>query len=225
MRRYLQGTLDFACGIYAVINALSCIYSIPLAEARRLLTEIHVDLAASPDLFRAFCHNETDHYWIVRCMLARVQSDRRYNLDLCQPFSTCLMPGGNDEALPDNIPLGPYLPEAADPEGPFSLDAARQEAEAVWQAVHLWLASPTNSTGKRAAIFRFHRFLPAVYGPVVSHWTTCRFATSALLSLHDASSEQGALLELDRKTLLPPKKERAMVRIVPESVVLLHAQA
>lgn len=28
MRRYLQGTLDYACGIYAVINALSLCHNL-----------------------------------------------------------------------------------------------------------------------------------------------------------------------------------------------------
>jgi hypothetical protein len=40
--------------------------------------------------------------------------------------------------------------------------------------------------------------------------------------LHDASSEPGALLELEHDGLMPPARERALVRVVPESLLFIR---
>ena len=39
MRRYMQGTLDFTCAVYAVINSLSVIHNLDLATGRMILAE------------------------------------------------------------------------------------------------------------------------------------------------------------------------------------------
>jgi hypothetical protein len=115
-----------------------------------------------------------------------------------------------------------YLPEKETPAGPPSPAAAEKEAHEVWSAAAAWFA-PENRTGKRrAAVLRFHRFLPGVVEPVVSHWTTvCRIEKGAL-HLHDASSDNGALHALEQGRLMPGARERALLRIVPESLLLLE---
>lgn len=222
MRRYLQGTLDFACGIYAVINALACMFSIDLTEARRLFQDIHIDLASRPELFTRYARNETDHYWLVRYMLSRVTRCPRYGLAMFQPFSNCLLPEGKGTEAIEDLQVDFYLPEAEEADGPASLKGARQEAQAVWQALEIWFCEPEARLEKRAAILRFHRFLPSIPQPVVSHWTTGQALVDKTLLLHDASSEFGALLEIEQSSILPPGNERAFVRIVPESLLLLR---
>ena len=86
MRRYLQGTLDFACGIYAVINALSLTHDIPLSDARRIFQDTHLALSANSWLWKKFLRNETDHYWLVRILLSQLCTSRPYMLDISQPF-------------------------------------------------------------------------------------------------------------------------------------------
>lgn len=223
MRRYFQGTLDFACGIYAVINALACTHSIELPRARRIFQEILTELAAMPYLFSAFCRNDTDHYWLVRCMLARTGSRYNYRLKLFQPFSNCLLPRSEEEAGVHAPVLDLYLPEKEDAAGPLHPEDARQEVLAVWEALSFWLDQPVRQHVRRAAVFRFHRFMPPLSQPVVSHWTTGCSMRSGLLKLHDASSEKGAVLEISRTDLLPSGSGLPLLRIVPESLVLISA--
>jgi hypothetical protein len=108
------------------------------------------------------------------------------------------------------------------PRGPISLIAGRQEAESVWRAIALWLTAGEAEPEKRAVILRFHRFFPGLPQPVVSHWTTAFAVIDDKLLLHDASSEPGALLELERAVLAPAVGERSLVRIVPESLVFIR---
>jgi hypothetical protein len=222
MRRYYQGTLDFACGVYAVINTLSRTHEIDLAEARRLFAEAQEAIAARPELFSLFIHNATDHYWVVRFMLAHVLATRPYALECFQPFSEALRLWGTPDDILDEAGERPYLPERESPEGPTALEASRLEAEQVWRSLALWLGERAAEREKRAAILRFHRFLPHYPHPVVSHWTTARALLGETIALHDASSEPGALLELEKAVLLPQGKERSLVRIVPESLLFIR---
>ena len=219
MRRYLQGTLDFACGIYAVINALSCLRGLDLAGARRVFQETQISLASRPGLWARFSRNETDHYWLVRYMLQRWCLEPPYRLHFFQPFSDCLLPG--PQAL-DLDRASMFLPEARQPDGPPSFEKTRSEAEASWKEVCSWFLDEREEKSRKAAILRFHRFIPGVVQPVVSHWTTVRAANTDCLYLHDASAEQGALYTLEHKVLLPDQQRRAPVRIVPESILLLQ---
>jgi hypothetical protein len=220
MRRYLQGTLDFACAIYAVINALACTHGLELADARKIYRETSLALSGKSDLWPAFLRNQTDHYWLVRYMAGRWCVNPPYRLRPVQPFSSCLLPDGKVSELTG---ADLYLPEKESPAGPFSPAAADREARAVWDAALAWFGRDGGATGKRAAVLRFHRFLPGVAAPVVSHWTTACRLERDILHLHDASSESGALLALEKSVLVPGPRERAFVRIVPESLLLLEA--
>ena len=244
MRRYLQGTLDFACGIYAVVNTLAHTHSLDLSGARYLFNETLLSLAEHPLVWKRFVRNETDHYWLVQYVLQRWCTTLPWGLSLRQPFSDCLMPRAEE---PELAGAELFLPENEEPEGPSKTIAAREEAIATWEALSTWLPGrdtsacvaapgqmpeagssfPEKGTGekdtgkpKRAAIFRFHRFIPGVDYPVVSHWTTAFAFTGDILRLHDASSEKSALVAFEESLLIPASNQRALVRIVPESLML-----
>lgn len=219
-RRYLQGTLDFACAIYAVINALAHTRGLDLAGARRMFQETEISLAESPELWKSFLRNETDHYWLVRYMLDRWCGSAPWKLSIRQPFSDCLLPGKGGADL-TGVKL--FLPEAENAQGPASPDKAGKEAASVWRALAEWFDDRAENRPKRAALLRFHRFLFHECPPVVSHWTTVRGLTGDVLRLHDASSEATALFSLEKDVLLPENGSRGLIRIVPESVVLLEA--
>ena len=214
MRRYLQGTLDFACGIYAVINALSLTHSLDLAGARAIFRETHLDITAHPDLWADYTGNNTDHYWLVRHMLGRWCSAPPHRLRVTRPF------GEEWSGAPSLASAKRYLPENHPPSGPLNRAEAAREAEQTWRAAHDWLTPA--GTPPRALLMRFHRFVPGMQAPIVSHWTTGKCFEGAVLHLHDASSEPRALLSLPRNILVTDGGERAPVRIVPESLFLLE---
>lgn len=217
MRKYLQGTLDFACGIYAVINAAACTHGLDLASARRIFSETCITLAGRPPLWEAVCRNQTDHYWLVRHMLARWCGEAPHALDAHAPFAESTVPSAADRDL-EAVSL--WLPEKEAPGGPPSRAASEKEAESAHGEICRWLSG--KKPGKRTAVLRFHRFLPAFPEPVVSHWTTARLMAGGDILLHDASSETNALQMLEERALLPPGGGRALVRIVPESIFLLE---
>lgn len=219
MRRYLQGTLDFACGIYAVINALSLIEGIDLAAGRHMLSESHVALAARPELFAAFARNETDHYWLVRYMLRRWCAAPPHALRVVCPHGAA-PPSERDLAL-EEVPL--YLPERLPPEGAPSAREAGAEAALVRRELQTWFSERRKT--KRAALLRFHRFLPGVPGPVISHWTCASDCDQLAVHLHDASSDANSLRHLEHRVLNPDANGRPMARIVPESLYLLENAA
>lgn len=220
MRRYLQGTLDYACGMYAVINALSCLYGLDLAGARHIFQDSLLTLAAMPEHWAALVRNNTDHYWVVRYMIGRWCSRHPYKLRLEQPFSDSLLPKDGKAGMTAH---GLYLPEKEAPHGPECRQKAEWEARTVWETMADWFAAPQGSRpdARKAAILRFHRFLPGMVQPVVSHWTTVCRLDKNVLHLHDASGEKGALLSLEHRDIVPGLRQRALIRIVPESLLLV----
>ncbi|MDR1945736.1 MAG: hypothetical protein LBQ51_01015 [Desulfovibrio sp.] len=224
MRRYLQGTLDYACGIYAVINAVACVHDLRLPEARKIFNATMEDFATRPAPWAAFIRNRTDHYWVIRYMLRRWCLREPCGLEISRPGGFAapisdadLEPGGDTVYLPERCPpRGPKNP--GDQPGALS-DTARREVEAVRRALRDALKGGTAS-GK-AVLVRFHRFLPdsgAV--PLVSHWTSIRSADAGTLYLHDASAEKKAVHAVKFDDLLPEKGMPAL-RIVPESLYMI----
>ena len=220
MRRYMQGTLDFTCGIYAVINALSCTHGLNLANARKIFQETLHELSGQERLWNSFLRNETDHYWLIRWLLGRWCLEAPWRLEIRQPFSDCLRP---ESRIKDFAGMALYLPEALAPKGPDCPEAAKNEALAVWSALTEWLLEQEGRS--RAALLRFHRFIPGAHQPVVSHWTTAQGANGRAILLHDASAEPGAVFILERKSLLPEAQHTAPLRIAPESVALMSRSA
>jgi hypothetical protein len=222
MRRYLQGTLDFTCAVYAVINAVGCVRDLRLTEARGIFSATLDAFAARPLLWSAFTGNHTDHYWVVRYMLRRWCMTVPCRQAVSRP-GCFARPVSDADAEPDVASA--YLPERLPPRGPKSppgsfSDVARREAEAVRDVLRE--ALPSGVIHGRAVVARFHRFLPGVASPLVSHWTCIRSADSASLYLKDSSAEKEAVHCIGCDDLLPdaglPK-----LRIVPESLYLLTA--
>lgn len=228
MRRYMQGTLDFTCAVYAVINSLSVIHNLDLATGRMILAETLQALSARPELWRAFLYNETDHYWLVDYCLARWCRQGRLALRVARPFALGASPNLSPDDFLDGAPLfrldGPgdnlHDPRVSSGSGPASIRAgAGLEAERVFQT----LAGYLQPGGKRkAVIFRFLRFLPGSFTPIILHWTTAFRAIGDTVFLHDASSEPGAVHAVERASLMPGDAP-APFYIEPASVVLLEA--
>lgn len=220
MRRYLQGTLDFDCAVYAVINALARLYNIDLAAARHIYQETILALSACPRLWEAYVRNGTDHYWMVRHLLSRWCGKGPWHVRISQPFGDGLLPEERYAALASLVDAPLYLPEGvayAHAGERSSLKGIFPSSEAVWGAIASWLEEKTRP---RALLLRFHRFLPGMDTPIVSHWTCGIRVFGEALFLHDASGEEGALHTLEKNALLT--QAGARVRIAPESVTLLE---
>jgi hypothetical protein len=117
-----------------------------------------------------------------------------------------------------------FLPEAEEDYGPILFDKSRKEAASVWRKLEEWFGGEPGGAAARAAVLRFHRFLFHDTAPIVSHWTCACGLADGILHLHDASSEKNALLSLRKDDVLPPDGARGLIRIVPESLVLLEAK-
>lgn len=216
MRHYYQGTLDFACALYAVINALAVTHDLGIAKGGAIYTGTMEEIARHPAAWQAFLHNRTDHYWLVRHVLARWCTTPPLHYMITQPFSSCLLPGEE----PDLADAALHLPEAyMGPAGYFH-PGVNGEQEQVWERLADWLGD--NEAESRAAIFRFHRFLPQVALPVVSHWTTGRSVVGDTLLLHDASAEKNSLQHITRGSLFGREGLPPAVLIAPESLVILE---
>lgn len=220
MRRYLQGTLDFFCGTYAVVNALAVVGKLELPQARHILQETLLEVSLRPRLWSDLLANRTDHYWLVRFLAARRLAGAPHHLRCIQPFDDCLLPC--DEAA-DLESARSFLPEEHPPHGPASIREAEEESVATWSALADWFTVKETTKGKRAAVLRFHRFLPGLAEPVVSHWTTARAMENETLILHDASSERQAVHSIQRDAISASGHTRAPLRIVPESILLLES--
>jgi hypothetical protein len=240
MRRYLQGTLDFACAVYAVINAVSCVYRLDLFAAREIFRRTLLHFSENARVWEAFVNNRTDHYWVVRYMLRRWCAQGRFWLEPSLPFSRLGPPSDRELDLntvslflPENHP--PKIPEnhggragkrgtpaaAAGGDSPVATGGNpiwAAEGEAVLEALRSFFTRTPPGDG--AAVLRFHRFQPGIANPIVSHWTTVSEADFEALRLWDSSSEDDALHSLPYASLLcadsPP-----LLRVVPESIHLL----
>lgn len=214
MRQYFQGTLDFACGVYAVINALSLTHNIPLLTARRIFAETLNDIFLYPRLKRAFLFNETDHYWIIRYCLARYAVEPPFKLDIVQPYDDSLIPTQTDKNTGSFIHKL-YIEQETNP------SRRRENNLKSWEALRGWLTDPEMLVRKRAALFRFHRFLPGASDPAVSHWTTGERMDGEGLHLFDASSEKNCIQKIERKDIEPRDDGSVSLYIVPASIVFL----
>lgn len=220
MRRYLQGTLDYACGIYAVINALSLCHNLGLEQARHIYLYSMEAIAAHPPAWRAFLRNHTDHYWVVRYMLERWCCHKPLPCLVEQPFSQCLLPRPHRVGVEEveEKPLFFMLDEDTTQEQYQNpVDAALNGV--LWQHLHAWFC-PTAS--RRAAIVRFHRFLPGVLLPVVSHWTTIAGMEGNTLLLHDASGEAHSIHRIAKEDTHSKGQNRPALVLSPASLVLLE---
>ncbi|MDR2800135.1 MAG: hypothetical protein LBB52_02575 [Desulfovibrio sp.] len=238
----MQGTLDFACAVYAVINAVSCVYYLDLAAAREIFQRTLLHFSENARAWEAFVNNRTDHYWVVRYMLRRWCAQGKLKLEPDLPFSRLGLP--LDQELDLNT-VSLFLPENHPPKGPENgggcagardnpaaaaegnspataggdpVRAAGGEADTALEALRSFFARIPPGDG--TAILRFHRFQPSIATPIVSHWTTVSGADSEALRLWDSSSADGAMHSLPYAALLCADSHPSL-RVVPESIYLL----
>ena len=218
-RRYLQGTLDYFCGIYCVINALSCLNSLNLQQGRQILAETILNISDNKLLLHRFLHNETDHYWVVAHMLSRYAGAKPYRTVWSQPFGEPWCPEqGRGKVFPPLLDMRAnhlYLPEAPPTDNENTMQTQ------IWDTLAWWLAPNSVGSYTRVALFRFHRFLLGEKAPIVSHWTTGCQVQGQILSLFDASGETNAIHAIPGECLLETDRSMRQVRIVPESVILI----
>ncbi len=221
MQRYYQGQLDFFCAVYAVINALTAMYGLNLTQARMLFATVLHDVSKYPSLWLATLENKTGFYWLVSYMLQAAGRGSSYPVRAFRPFVT-------DGSIPgDAADLDLAAPYAVH-EDPGAFRNPDQ-ADAVWQRFGDWLLpareAPRPGSVTKTAILRFHRYIPFMPGPVISHWTVADHAFAGALHLRDASKEERALHSLERSgTVLHPDRvdEGHSVLIEPESVFFLE---
>ncbi len=191
MQLFYQGQLDFFCAVYAVINALTAMYGLNLAQARSFLASILNEASLHRPLWQAMLENRTDFYWLVDYMLAGCHRGGPHALFVRRPFA----PEG-EESVPDSAldlaGASLYRPE---PDGAcFRCKAGR---DAVWSALETWLPPfslpPAAGTVRRTVLLRFHRYMPYMKSPVISHWSVADRFCAGTLHLRDASKEESAL--------------------------------
>ena len=233
VKKYYQGTLDYACGIYAVINALALTHNISLQSARGMFQRTIEHFACEPVVWKAFMNNYTDHYWVVAYMLNRWCVEAPYKLNRLQPFSSCFLHHCYGDDTPQNSALYPFASLPDDFTGtPLYLgkeDAMQHDGqkaiintvtEQMWKVLQVWFGEET--LHKRSALLRFHRFLPSVTLPVVSHWTTLLHVEDNCIELHDASADKGSVHVIYKEDTLWAGTQPPSVGLVPASLVLLE---
>ena len=88
-----------------------------------------------------------------------------------------------------NYPLRVQTPFPPPGEG-----GSTPDPEETWQAVHAWL----DGSPRRAAVFRFFRYLLPEDPPVNRHWSTISHLEDGSLRLYDASHEPEAVQRIGR---------------------------
>ncbi len=184
-----QGQLDVFCAVYAVVNALRSVHPVGIGQARRLFNEVLLDLARDADGLRAVLYNATDHDALVRAVLDRAGRDVA-DLRVVRPFAGTPALRVTGRVGPDAS--GGHRPPARKTHGPDA--AAQPTPRVVWETLAGWLAGGP----ARAAVLRFHRYLPFRGDPVVSHWTAAGRLLGDTLFLHDSSREPNAIHFMER---------------------------
>uniref|UniRef100_B8DSC5 Peptidase C39-like domain-containing protein n=1 Tax=Nitratidesulfovibrio vulgaris (strain DSM 19637 / Miyazaki F) TaxID=883 RepID=B8DSC5_NITV9 len=182
---YHQGQLDVFCAVYAVANALRSVHPLGMGQARRLFNDVLLDLSRDADAFRSVLYNATDHDALVRAVLECARRDV-VPLRVERPFaaSPALRVTGRVGADASAAGRGGRGPDGA----------AQPTPRAVWETLVGWLCGGTG----RAAVLRFHRYLPFKGDPVISHWTAAGIPLGDTLFLHDSSREANAIHVIER---------------------------
>ncbi len=196
MQLFYQGQLDFFCAIYAVINALTAMFGLNLAQARSLLASTLNSVSEHPHLWEATLENKTDFYWLTEYMLAGCHKGATRPLFVYRPFA----PGGPAEVPETACDLAAAL--AYRPQTPQNRFARQEGEDAVWSALEEWLpplaGAPAAGTARRVGLLRFHRYVPYMKDPIISHWSTADRFVAGTTHLRDASKEESALRALTR---------------------------
>lgn len=221
MQRFYQGQLDFFCAVYAVINALTALYGINLAQGRSLFASMLSDISRYPGLWRATLENRTDFHWLAEHMILACQKGSSYPVRAHRPF-----------ALVRDIPESAAdlsLAQSFSNVGCADKYYRQGGAETIWGEMEQWLlrteTQPRAGTLRRVAVLRFHRYIPLVDTPVVSHWSVADWRCNDVIYLRDASKEENAVYSFDKATTAFSRdavSETRAVRIEPESIFFLE---
>ncbi len=216
MRQYYQGTLDFSCGIYAVINSLALTHGLGLEEARSIHARALAGISSHPDLWQHFLCNNMDHYGVVRHMLHTFCGKGSFLCRVLEPFGSYFTQLGEGETtLP--FPLFNTAQFVGDGK---CFTAILQKQPDVWQAIYAWFTGVKSS--KRTAILRFHRFMLGTNMPFVSHWTTVKAITNDTIILFDSSLEARALQCIAKTQMHRHGSTQPDVLISPDSLLFLE---
>ena len=221
MHRYYQGQLDFFCALYAIINAMTALFNLNLMQARALFATALNDISQHPELWHATLENKTDFHWLVAYLLDGASRGPSYPLRVHRPFA-------EEKGIPEsasNLACAKLFTHTGTPETFLS----PREAGVFWQTMQKWLmpasSPPPSGSVRHAAILRFHRYIPYMREPAISHWTVADHFYDDKIRLRDASMEERSLHSLGRSvTALHPDlvSERRDVRIEPESVFFIE---
>lgn len=217
MRPFHQGQLDFFCAAYAVINALDCLFGLPLSRAREMFASTLEDVAKLPDLWQTTLRNHTDFYWLPPYMLGRAREHHAFSVS--RPF-----PDPSYSGTPCDAEI--LSPACLDLENAVRLreeyDCSGLSRDDVWRCLARWFAA---RPGKRAAVLRFVRFLPYSQDPVVLHWTAAEGMRGQELLFRDASRDPGAVFSLYKDTTdisARPGVRGHLLVLEPPSLLLLE---
>lgn len=221
MQRFYQGQLDFFCAVYAVINALTALYGINLAQGRALFASMLYDISKHPGLWRTTLENKTDFHWLAEHMLFACQKGSSYPLRVHRPFASVR---DIPERAADLALAGAFTDVACHD------DFARPGGgKAMWAELEQWLAGadaqPRAGTVRRVAVLRFHRYMRLVDTPIVSHWSVADHHHKGVIHLRDASKEENAVYSFDKDATAFSRdgvSETRFVRIEPESVFFVE---
>ena len=220
MQRYYQGQLDFFCAIYAVINALTALYGINLAQSRALLASILGDLSTYPELWRTTLENRTDFHWLTAHMLYACGKGISCPVQTFRPFAV-------QREIPESAANLDHAQAYCDEE--YAGLVRGTLAPQIWAAFEDWLPEtreqPRAGCAKRVVILRFHRYMQFLDTPIVSHWSVVDHYHKGVFHLRDASKDEGALYSLDKNvTVFAPELVSGdwNVRVEPESVYFIE---
>ena len=215
MQRFYQGQLDFFCAAYAVINAMTALYGIDLAQGRTLLASALADISRHPALWKATLYNDTDFHWLADYMLYACSQTAAYPVTVTRPFAACR------EISPSALTLASAKINRAPLE-------TVPDADSIWNAMTEWLpettTQPKAGMAKQVVILRFHRYIRYFSQPIVSHWSMMDCHHAGIFQLRDASKEENALYSLDREVTVFTTEEiseKYQVRIEPESLYFI----
>lgn len=102
MQPFFQGKLDNFCAVYAVINALQVIFSVPFPTARTIFNRTILREAQDPASFQNVLEHKTDYVTLIDSMLEDIKSKEFPQL----VFESPLKKGASKEEIWEVLRLG-----------------------------------------------------------------------------------------------------------------------
>ena len=221
MQRFYQGQLDFFCAIYAVINALTALYGISLTQGRALFATILSDISQHSELWHATLENGTDFHWLVEHMALACQKGTSCPVRVHRPFAAV-------RDIPESAADLDFAQKFTDG-GCSAAYSSFNRSHILWEKMEEWLlctpVKPRAGTLRHVALLRFHRYIPFVETPIVSHWSVADYHHNGIIYLRDASKEENAVYSFDKEATAFSREgisDVCNVYIEPESVFFME---